>query len=325
MMFIILFLNIAQADPHVLTWPEYANNNHILLEKNVSDTITCQLIKLMYIDKSTILQFKQIKHNPWLSDKGSMQWLPETHEAMICDTLENRRKMQGVLEQLNQPPQQIKIRAKIISVDRSYLHDLGVNFQTSAASAKSDGASGVTDDLGKGGLRIVLGSLMAQQLLSAQIHALVQSGHAKVMASPSILTSNNKAANIESGEEVPYQQGALSGGTSIAFKKAVLQLAVTPQLTSTKTVNLVIQVHQDKVTTATVNGVPIISTEQLSTTADIKKDNLLLLGGIIEKQYNEQKEGVPFLRHIPILGAIFSHKRKEVKEKELLILLQPDW
>jgi type IV pilus assembly protein PilQ len=167
--------------------------------------------------------------------------------------------------------------------------------------------------------------LVAQQLLSIQLHALIENGHAQVIANPSVLTSDGVAANIESGEEVPYQQGALSGGTSVAFKKAVMQLAVTPQLTSQKTVNLKIQVHQDKVTPTTVNGVPIISTEQLTTSAIIKKGSTLLLGGIIEKQMSEQEEGVPFLRHIPILGFMFRRHRKEMKQKELLIMIQPEW
>ena len=104
-----------------------------------------------------------------------------------------------------------------------------------------------------------------------------------MIANPTILTSNHIKANIESGQEVPYQQGALSGGTSVVFKKAVMQLAVTPDVVNKQNINLSIQVHQDKVTPATVNGVPIISTEQLNTHAIINNHNLLMLGGIIEK------------------------------------------
>jgi type IV pilus assembly protein PilQ len=285
----------------------------------------CDVLHLLYLDKSMFAMFKQ-KNSHWLSSEGSLQWLSNKHDVVICDDTQHRERIKKILLELNQQPKQIKIRAKIMRVDRNDLHDLGASLQSSfKAGSKGQLTDNASSDLNKNGLKIVLGGLYAQQLLSVQLHALVENGHAQMVSNPSVLTSNGQAANIESGEEVPYQQGALSGGTSVAFKKAVMQLSVTPELTNNGAVNLKIQVHQDKVTPATVNGVPIISTEQLTTSAIVKKGNTLLLGGIIEKQFSEQKQGVPFLRHVPLLGFAFQRHRKEEKDKELLIMIQPSW
>jgi len=318
-------LTLAQAAPKLLSWPAYAKKN-MANPKNMNNIMHCDLVHLMYVDAKDLQDIIYNKHQLWVSAEGSTQWLLNKHDLIICDDLLHRKKLEKLLSQINHPPTQIKIHAKIISIDKNDLHDLGANLLSNISSKSdqqaSDSGSG---DLSKNGLKIVLGSLYAQQLLSIQLHALVQNGHAKVIANPSLLTSDGVSANIESGEEVPYQQGALSGGTSISFKKAVMQLAVTPQITSSKTVRLKIQVHQDKVTAATVNGVPIISTEQLATSAVINKGNTLLLGGIIEKQTSDQREGVPVLRHIPIIGLLFQRHRKEVKNKVLLIMIQPSW
>lgn len=309
----------------ILAWPAYANQHAVKIQNSATHKSQCVVLHLLYLDKSMFALFKQ-KDSDWLSSDGSLQWLANKHDAVICDDVQHRQRIQKILLELNQQPKQIKIRAKIMRVDRNDLHDLGASLQSSfKAGDKDRSADNASSDLNKNGLKIVLGSLYAQQLLSIQLHALVENGHAQMISNPSILTSNGQAANIESGEEVPYQQGALSGGTSIAFKKAVMQLAVTPELTNNGAVNLKIQVHQDKVTPATVNGVPIISTEQLSTSAIVKKGNTLLLGGIIEKQFSEQKQGVPFLRHVPLLGLAFQRHRKEEKDKELLIMIQPSW
>ena len=59
--------------------------------------------------------------------------------------------------------------------------------------------------------------------------------------------------------------------------------------------------------------------------AIIKNGNTLLLGGIIEKQTSDEEEGVPFLRHLPIVGFAFRHHRHEIKDKELIIMISPSW
>ena len=310
----------------LIPWPDYAKAHGLADQANSSLATKCEIMHLAYIDNDLIQAFQKNKQAGYVSSQGSLEWLPKLHDLMVCDDDRHRKTLKSFLSSLNQMPVQIKIHAKILSIDKNYLHDLGTELQASSQSTNTkstDDAS--SDDLGKNGLKIVLGSLSAQQLLSVQLHALIENGHAEVISNPSILTSDGVAANIESGEEVPYQEGARSGGTSIAFKKAVMQLAVTPQLTANQMVKLQIQVHQDKVTPATVNGVPIISTEQLSTSAIIQKGNTLLLGGIIEKQTSDQEEGVPFLRHLPILGFAFRHHRNEIKNKELIIMISPSW
>jgi type II secretory pathway component GspD/PulD (secretin) len=311
--------------PSLIPWPVY-EASHSPGAVSRTQPSSCDIVHLPYVDKDVIQVFAQSKQTTYLSAQGSMQWLPIRRDLMVCDDDQHRNRLKSILLKFNQMPVQIKIHAQILSIDKNDLHDLGINFQTSSQSEKdSSTTDSSSDDLGKNGLQIVLGSLYAQQLLSVQLHALIQNGHAQVISDPSILTSDGVAANIESGEEVPYQEGARSGGTSVAFKKAVMQLAVTPQLTMNQIVNLKIQVHQDKVTPTMVNGVPIISTEQLSTSAMIKNGNTLLLGGIIEKQTSDEEEGVPFLRHLPILGFAFRHHRHEIKDKELIIMISPSW
>lgn len=315
--------------PQLLSWPSVERSQaHNKTTSIIATPITCVLMHNPYIDKAMITDLLQQKKAGWLSPRGSIQLFAAKHRLSLCDDDVHRYRLESYLKKLDQPPTQIQIRARIVSVDQHYLRDLGVNFSTESSekiASKNNNAPSSSGDLVQSGMHIILTSFNAEQLLGMQLHALVSHGHAQVIASPTLLTSDGHSANIESGEEVPYQQGTLSGGTSVAFKKAVMQLTVMPQIIHHNRVILSIKVHQDKVTPVSVNGVPIISTEQMSTSAIVHNKNTLIIGGIVEKQRSDAVEGVPILQHVPILGLLFKRHHKQIQTKELLIFIHPQW
>ncbi|MCX7124943.1 MAG: hypothetical protein NTU49_04165 [Gammaproteobacteria bacterium] len=128
---------------------------------------------------------------------------------------------------------------------------------------------------------------------------------------------------MESGAEVPYQEVTLSGGTSVSFKKAVLCLKVTPKRMPNNHILLHIALNQDKVSALTVNGVPAIETQQITTQVVVKNHQTIVLGGILETTHANQKEGLPIADKIPILGELFTHNTTMTKQQELLIFITP--
>ena len=107
-------------------------------------------------------------------------------------------------------------------------------------------------------------------LLDLELAALESEGRGKVISSPKLLTADRQAAYIESGAEIPYQEKTKRGDTSITFKKAVLSLKVTPEIVAEDTVNLLLQLNQDKVSQLTVNGVPVIDTRKIQTQVAVR-------------------------------------------------------
>src|SRR5690606_32595816 len=69
------------------------------------------------------------------------------------------------------------------------------------------------------------------RFLNLELSALEADNRGKVVSSPRVLTADQRTAVIEQGKEIPYQQATSSGATSVEFKKAVLKLEVTPQIT----------------------------------------------------------------------------------------------
>jgi type IV pilus assembly protein PilQ len=148
-----------------------------------------------------------------------------------------------------------------------------------------------------------------------------------VVSSPRVITANQKEATIEQGVEIPYQQSASSGATTISFKKAVLSLKVTPQITPDNRIILDLDVKQDSVgqlvvTSGGVN-VPAINTQEIATQVLVNDGQTVVLGGILVTKARDNQTKVPYLGDVPVLGNLFKTTQKTDNKDELLIFVTP--
>jgi type IV pilus assembly protein PilQ len=172
-----------------------------------------------------------------------------------------------------------------------------------------------------------LGILGSNYIVDLELSAAQAETRAEVISSPRVITANQKEATIEKGTEIPYQQSASSGATTISFKKAVLSLKVTPQITPDNRIILDIDVKDDTVGTITVASggvnVPSIDTREIATQVLVNDGQTVVLGGILETTHRDQQNKVPFLGDIPILGNLFKLSQKTNDKDELLIFITP--
>ena len=145
----------------------------------------------------------------------------------------------------------------------------------------------------------------------------------KIISSPRVLTQDRKEAIIESGKEVPYQEASSSGATSTSFKKAVLGLAVTPQITPDGNVIMDVVVKKDSVDLTCSAYAPCINTKNLNTRAMVEDGGTLILGGIYEEDNSNLDRKVPLLGDIPVLGNLFKYQKRNQSRNELLIFITP--
>jgi type IV pilus assembly protein PilQ len=142
-----------------------------------------------------------------------------------------------------------------------------------------------------------------------------------------VITANGREAIIEQGQEIPYQESASSGATTTQFKKAVLSLKVTPQITPDDRILLDLTVNKDSVgqvvPSATGGFVPSIDTREITTQVLVNDGQTVVLGGILETERRETVAKVPFLGDIPGLGVMFRSKSKTDNKDELLIFVTP--
>jgi type IV pilus assembly protein PilQ len=174
---------------------------------------------------------------------------------------------------------------------------------------------------------IALGVLSKNFLVDLELSAAQTEGRGEVVSSPRVITANQTEATIEQGTEIPYQQSASSGATSIEFKKAVLSLKVKPQITPDNRIILDIDVSDDTVGQVVVASggvnVPAIDTRAIKTQVLVNDGQTVVLGGILETNRTEDVTKVPYLGDIPILGNLFKTTNRTNNKDELLIFVTP--
>ncbi len=175
--------------------------------------------------------------------------------------------------------------------------------------------------------RFALTLLDSDFIVDLELSAAQAEGRGEIVSAPRVVTANQREAVIEQGTEIPYQEAASSGATTIQFKKAVLALRVTPQITPDNRIIMDLTVSKDSigqviVTSAGVN-VPSIDTREIVTQVLVNDGQTVVLGGIMETEFRETETKVPWLGDIPGIGFLFKNKSKTNNKDELLIFITP--
>ncbi len=172
-----------------------------------------------------------------------------------------------------------------------------------------------------------LGILGNNFIVDLELSAAQAETQANIISSPRVITANQKEATIEQGVEIPYQQSASSGATTIQFKKAVLSLKVKPQITPDNRIILDLDVKDDSVGTVVVASggvnVPSIDTREIATQVLVNDGQTVVLGGILSTTQREDDTKVPYLGDIPVLGHLFKSTSHKDNKDELMIFITP--
>jgi len=175
--------------------------------------------------------------------------------------------------------------------------------------------------------RIALTLLDSDYIIDLELSAAQAEGRGEVVSAPRIVTANQREAVIEQGVEIPYQESSSSGATTIQFKKAVLALRVTPQITPDNRIIMDLTINKDSVGQVIVTSlgvnVPSIDTREIVTQVLVNDGQTVVLGGIMETEFRETETKVPWLGDIPGLGYLFKNKSKTNNKDELLIFITP--
>ncbi|MGA2024079.1 MAG: type IV pilus secretin PilQ [Steroidobacteraceae bacterium] len=174
---------------------------------------------------------------------------------------------------------------------------------------------------------IALGILGSDFLVDLELDAAQIENRGTVISSPKVITANQREATIRQGVEIPYQQSASSGATTIAFKDAVLSLKVKPLITPDNRIILDLTVSDDTVGQVVVASggvnVPSINTRTIETQVVLSDGQTVVLGGILETTHSDAETKVPWLGDIPVLGNFFKNTTKVDDKDELLVFVTP--
>lgn len=279
-----------------------------------AEPLETRLYPIRYAVAATLAGILSNSKEALLSHRAEWHVDERTNVLAVTDTAARLAKLDGVIHGLDVPVQQILIEARLANVDQTAESALGLDFTVTG----NEGA------LAKSGYySVALARLADGSSLDVRLAALQAAGKAELISSPTLFTVNQRPASIESGEEVPYQEVSESGGTAIAFKKAVLGLQVVPQILPGGEVMLALKINQDRPDALLVQGMPVITTRQITTQVVVKQGQTVVLGGIYEMNRETTVESVPYLSALPFIGRWFEVKTQNKTKRELLIFVTP--
>ena len=290
-----------------------------------------------------------------LSPRGAVSVDERTNTLLVKDTAEVIDHIKDMIKVLDVAVKQVVIEARMVTVTDGVEDALGIRWGVTETGS-SGGTSGSLEGLDSAGtppdmttpaiddrlnvnlaaapssgtaasIAFQVAKLADGSLLDLELSALENENKAEIISSPRVTTANQKEALIEQGYEIPYNESASSGATTIAFKKAVLSLKVTPQITPDNNVILDLHVTQDDiyqdVNTGNGGTAKALSTQAITTQVLVKNGETLVLGGIYNRSIKKTVNKIPVLGDIPGVGVLFRNTVNTNTKKELLIFVTP--
>jgi type IV pilus assembly protein PilQ len=296
-----------------------------------------------------------------LSKRGSVVVDVRTNQMFVQETTAHLEEIRRLLTRIDIPVPQVMIEARIVEADENFSSDIGARLglthvgsnqwlssgagasyttgTTSTTGTNTLSVNGVTitnpnfvnlpagalNGFSAGSLGITLFDKSVTNLLNLEVSALELDGRGKVISSPRVITADKVKASIEQGTEIPYQTVSAGGGIGqVQFRKAVLRLEVTPQITPEGAIFLDVKVNKDT-PSSTVSGSAgvAIDTKNVVTQVLVENGGTVVLGGIYQQTESVTTTRIPVLGEIPYLGALFRDQVKVNNKTELIIFITP--
>ncbi len=243
------------------------------------------------------------------------------------------RRIEQALRELDKAPTQVLIEASIVEVSLTGNLKYGVEWFIENSMSR--------DRTGQALLNLnPSGPIGAQQpgfsytiskagVVRATLNALAASSQLRVLSSPSVLVLDNHSATILVGKQQPIKQSTtVTTGNlvteSIVYKDTGVMLNVTPSVNAGGLVTLdIVQQVTDVGDVDSATGQRSFLTRQIQSRVAVRSGDPIVLGGVMSDNESVGNTGVPGLRNIPLLGALFSTTANTTARTELLVMMTP--
>ena len=322
------------------------------------EPLKTESFQINYHKSKEIFDFLKDKDQTVLSKRGSVIVDERSNKVFVTDVGTRLDDLRRLIQEIDIPPRQVLIEARIVEADKGFAQDLGVRLGIHNQGKPYGGPGGSRAVIGGGladtgfhtgqvgdtpdffsdsmgvnlpaspstgtpaQLSLILFNSGATRFLNLELSALEVDNRGRVVSSPRVLTANQVEAIMEQGTEIPYQSATSSGATSVEFRKAVLALKVRPNITPDGRIQLFVDVNKDS-PGVTVPGGVSIDTKHVKTEVMVENGGTVVIGGVYEEEDSTQIDRVPVLGELPVVGALFRSTQKVSSRKELLVFITP--
>jgi general secretion pathway protein D len=262
---------------------------------------------------------------------------PFDNTILIQGTPQEYEQILGLMRQLDIPPRQVLIDAKIYEVDLNGAFAAGV---TAFLEKKDTGAfsRALNVATGAGGIALTTGALVlrSHELLAA-LTASETTSHTRVISAPSIIATDSVGASLNVGEDVPVLTSqAVAGGVqqsgsslftnTVSSRSSGVTLNIMARVNSSGIVTMIINQNvstpQAPAASSSIQS-PSFQNRSFQTQVTVQDGDTVAFAGIIQESNLQSSAGVPFLHRLPGIGALFGAQSITKSRTELVVFLTP--
>lgn len=307
------------------------------LSVNKKPKLITKAIKLDYAKASEVIESLTKGSGNFLTENGYIYFDERSNRLLIKDTPQSLKEITALVQQLDQPTEQIAIEARIVTISSENLQALGVRWgmftpaEGSRQFAGSLEGNGFTNNnlnvnfpVNNAASAMLQIATINSRVLDLELTALEQENNVEIIASPRLLTTNKKQASIKQGTEIPYAiYNKKDDLKEIQFREAVLGLEVTPHLAKNNQILLDLVVSQNSPAPNQTNNMLAIDKQEINTQVLAKHGETIVLGGIFQHLVAKGEDRVPILGSVPVIKRLFSRDKEQISKRELVIFVTP--
>ena len=304
---------------------EKRNNSYFIIERDdagkysKSDMTQVRAFKVQYTSATEMEAILE----EYLSNYGSINVMEENGLLVVQDLPSFLDKIERILVEVDREPKQIMIEAKILEITLTDNQSYGLDWVKlfdSSSGVGSIGTQGLANPNSDG-----LFAQFANSNVELVLSALKARGRLRTISTPKLLAMEGLEAETVVGTEIGYSVTTTINQVtteSIEFLESGVILKVTPRVDRSGRIMLDIY---PEVSTGVVSddGIPSKATTKVSTRMLVSDGKTVFLGGLIQNQINNTREGIPGLGDVPFFSALFSNRAESIVRTEIVVLITP--
>lgn len=350
-----------------------------ILAKQSSEPVTTQMVNVNYVSAASLvttvrgLLYKECPvgaaadaGGPGASPtsgciiRGSVSADSGTNSLIITEVTSRLPDLLQYVKGLDVRTPQVALKAKIISVSRTQIEQLGLSYDLgsngtffntllpripegsttpgnfeSRVELGGDALAGVSNATRKykngSALNLIFSTAIGKYSLTSFLDALRETSLSDIQAEPSIVTLDNREARIFVGQETPVRvidagsasQIGTPARANVQFRETGIILTVTPHITNNRQIRMTMEAEQSDLNIVGGDLGFIINKRNAKTQLLVNNGETAVIGGLTQTQVTKNKSGIPFLSELPLIGRLFSQTESREEKKDLLILMTP--
>lgn len=248
-----------------------------------------------------------------------------SNTVVVKGTADDIKRAEALIRNLDIPPRQVMVEAKIVEVSMTQGQNLGMN----TSYTNPNNATEIAQTVGLANPPTATGATglyysVTNQNITSLVEALSTRTGFNILSSPKVMAMNGEEAEIITGSRLGYYVNTVTTTglvQNVEFMDVGTKLDITPSIKSDGMI--IMNIHPEISDGAIINNLPQKNSTETTTKLIVRDGQTIIIGGLVRDTSQKQEKGVPVLMDIPFLGTLLKRTEITSEKREVIVLITP--